>query len=128
MESTAEKFAAKLKEFRKGRKMTQETLAERLGVATETVQNWERGRRFPEPHNIDKLSTELGVQPAHFFSYKPLMPTPLEALEVLRRFIEDSKEIPPKAAQIISRGLTEGLLSTDEPAKHKTQLVKKKIK
>ena len=70
--------------------MTQETLAECLGVATETIQNWEAGRRFPEPYNIDRLAAALGVPAARLFTNEPIQPTPEEALEVLRRFVESS--------------------------------------
>jgi hypothetical protein len=91
---------------------------------------------IPQQPNREAIAKALGVTNPNALFIDPTLVehsitreiSPKEALEVLRRFIEDSKEMPPKAAQIISRGLTEGFLSSDEPAKHKAQLVKKKMK
>jgi transcriptional regulator with XRE-family HTH domain len=36
-------------------------LAERLGVSSATVSDWENGKKMPRPENIEALSRELAV-------------------------------------------------------------------
>lgn len=45
-------FASKLQEIRQNNEISQETLAELLGVSRQSVSKWERGKGYPE---IDKL-------------------------------------------------------------------------
>lgn len=49
---------ARLKRLRRGMGITQEKLAERLGVTVNSVQNWEMGRRNPDRF-IQPALTEL---------------------------------------------------------------------
>ena len=52
------KFIAKL---RKEKNMTQEQLAEKMGVSTNAVSKWERGLSFPDVSLYKKLCKELGI-------------------------------------------------------------------
>jgi len=52
------KFIAKL---RKSKNMTQEELAEKLGVTDRSVSNWENGRNMPDLSLFKPLCEELGV-------------------------------------------------------------------
>ena len=52
------KFIAKL---RKEKKMTQEQLAEKMGVSINAVSKWERGLSFPDVSLYKKLCKELGI-------------------------------------------------------------------
>lgn len=49
---TMSKFNKNLLYFRKNANMTQETLAKKLGVSTNNIGHWEKGRTEP---NIDML-------------------------------------------------------------------------
>lgn len=51
-------FIAKL---RKGKKLTQEQLAEKMGVSINAVSKWERGLSFPDVSLLKKLCCELGI-------------------------------------------------------------------
>lgn len=48
-------FRKLLNDYRMGEGLSQEELAEKLGVDPKTVQNWEEGRGFPIPKNFRKL-------------------------------------------------------------------------
>ncbi|MBR1540481.1 MAG: helix-turn-helix transcriptional regulator [Clostridia bacterium] len=48
-------------ENRKAKKLTQEQLAEKLGVTAKTISRWENGNYMPDISLLKPLSTELGV-------------------------------------------------------------------
>lgn len=50
-----------ISELRKERKMTQEQLAERLGVSQKSVSRWETGKNMPDMSLLQGLSLELGI-------------------------------------------------------------------
>lgn len=54
-------IATKLKILRKGRKLTQEQLAERLGVNRATISNYEIGRRLPNLNDLKRFAEFYGV-------------------------------------------------------------------
>lgn len=54
----------KLKEIRKKKGITQSRLAELLGVAEVTIQQYENGKRIPSLDKIEKLSLALDVSEA----------------------------------------------------------------
>jgi transcriptional regulator with XRE-family HTH domain len=47
---------------RQSRKLTQERLAEIIGVDHRTIQRWEAGESIPQPSHIDALSTIIPVE------------------------------------------------------------------
>lgn len=49
------KFGDNLKKLRKNKKISQETLAERVGVSRQSVSKWETGEAYPEMNNILEL-------------------------------------------------------------------------
>jgi transcriptional regulator with XRE-family HTH domain len=59
VEKTAKIFAENLRAIRVDRGLTQDALSERLGVATHTIQNWERERRWPDPDALDSICKAL---------------------------------------------------------------------
>ena len=62
----------RLKEARKRKGLSQERLAELVGVTRSTVAKWEIGERSPKGDHLIKLSEVLGVSPSYFFeSEKP---------------------------------------------------------
>lgn len=50
-----------ISELRKGKKLTQEQLAEKLGVTQKSVSRWETGKNMPDLSILQPLSAELGV-------------------------------------------------------------------
>lgn len=53
-----------LRERREGCKMTQELVAEKLGVSRQAVSKWEQGASEPSTTNLVKLARLYGVDPA----------------------------------------------------------------
>ncbi len=51
------KFGANLKRVRKMRKISQEELADKLGVSRQSVSKWETGENYPSMNNIMCLCT-----------------------------------------------------------------------
>ena len=51
----------KLKEKRTGLELSQEQLAEKLGVTRQTIANWEKGKTYPDIASVLKLSDLYGV-------------------------------------------------------------------
>ncbi|HML46895.1 MAG TPA: ADP-ribosylglycohydrolase family protein [Clostridia bacterium] len=54
-------FAQKLLELRKMRKISQETLAEQIGVSRQAIQKWEAGTSHPDSENLLALARTLRV-------------------------------------------------------------------
>jgi len=55
------KFAQRLKTYRKARNMTQQELADRLGVSNKTVSRWEAEGGYPDVALLPALARALGV-------------------------------------------------------------------
>lgn len=56
-----EKIGKYISEKRKEKKLTQEELAERLGVSDRAVSNWENGKNMPDLSLFKPLCNELGI-------------------------------------------------------------------
>lgn len=63
---TDEKISRKIKALRKTRGLTQEQLAEQLGVQRATISNYEIGRRSPHIKELEKIASALGVSLDYF--------------------------------------------------------------
>jgi len=61
MEHLLTDMGLRIQELRKQRNMTQETLAERAGMTSQTISTAELGKKALRPENIVKLSRALGV-------------------------------------------------------------------
>lgn len=92
-------FSRCLRELREGTKMTQNELAERAGIARNTVARMERGEREPSWVMVQKLARALNVPVAAFVDPEIIPP----AVEVKRgpgrpRLYPEHSETPaPKA-------------------------------
>ena len=52
--------------LRKSQGLTQEALAEKIGVNPITVSQWERGKYSPTASNVPKVAKALGITPDCF--------------------------------------------------------------
>ena len=59
-------FSENLKKYRKG-KFTQETLAEKIGVSSQNINDIEGKRRFPRLETLVKLAAALNVEVYQLF-------------------------------------------------------------
>lgn len=85
MESIEKIFASNVRRFREERGWTQETLAERMGVAINTIQAYEGHRRWPKPEYIAPLARALGIHESRLLEDPAITPKPTlaEALAVV---------------------------------------------
>ena len=66
------KLGKRIKEIRKRKGLTQEKLAELIGLEQNTISVIESGRNFPALLTLEKMSKILGVELSDFFNYDPL--------------------------------------------------------
>ena len=57
-----ENYAELLKAERKARKLTQEKMAELLGVEPVAIGTWERGKAYPNEDSIRKIRAAIGLE------------------------------------------------------------------
>ena len=67
-----------IKRSRKERKLTQEQLAEAVGISTRHLSDIERSDAFPSPEVIEQIAAELGVP-----SYTLFLPSEENRVEVV---------------------------------------------
>jgi len=79
---------SKLKELRKKKRLTQDQLAELVGVTRVAIAKWEAGERAPKGEYLVKLSETLGVSPSYFFESEKSRKGELELLGSLDGFVE----------------------------------------
>lgn len=65
--STNEEIGARLREFRKRRKLTQEQLAERIGVTFQQIQQYERGSSGLSAGRLLQVATVLDIPVGSLF-------------------------------------------------------------
>lgn len=84
-----EKIAKKIKALRKTRGLTQQQLADALGVQRATISNYEIGRREPSISDLEKIGKVLGVS----LEYFGVACNDIRDLIARARFIFDDPEI-----------------------------------
>ena len=63
------KFGKKVKEYRKLRNLSQEKLAELVGVSTNTIAAIENGRTFLKINTLEKICSALKIEPSVLFDF-----------------------------------------------------------
>lgn len=78
------KLSEKILNLRKARNMSQEELAEQLGVSRQAVSRWEVGSALPDASNILQLSKLFGVSADYLLNddYKGEAPAPIKCKTV----------------------------------------------
>lgn len=64
----------RLRALREGRRLTQQSAGEHLGVDRVTVSNWERGATIPEPAVLERIAAFYGVPAADLARRVPAGP------------------------------------------------------
>lgn len=92
----------KIKTLRKGRGLTQEQLAEKLGITRATVSNYEVGRRAPHISELRRIADFFGVGVDYF----GVIPTD-EAFDLLSRAREvfQNEDIPREKKEELYKSL-----------------------
>lgn len=73
-------IGSKLKALRRSQRMTQQTVADRVGISRATISNYEIGRRTPHLKDLQRMAAFYGVG----LDYFGITPTD-EVLELLSR-------------------------------------------
>ena len=68
------KFSSRVKELRKQRGLTQEQLAEKIGIGVRSLVKIETANSFPSTENLEKLIYVLNTTPSEFFDFEHLQP------------------------------------------------------
>lgn len=100
-----ETLSQNIKFYRKG-KFTQETLAEKIGVSAQNINNVEGKRRFPRTENLIKIADALGVEVYQLFIPKNKTPVVIEDTpenEKIRNQITD--EVVDDVRNILNKAL-----------------------
>lgn len=64
----------RIQEIRKPGGLTQEKVAEIIGMEPASLSNIENGRFYPTSENLEKIINTLGVKPADLYSFEHLAP------------------------------------------------------
>ena len=87
MSNLKETFAGNLREKRRKNGLTQERLAEKVGVSTHHIAMVELGRNFPTAELIERIAAALKIEIYELFLKKAISPG--KELELLRAEIKD---------------------------------------
>ncbi len=69
MDSLKRKLGARIQYLRKQQKLTQEMLAEKIGMDTPNLSNIERGKRFMTAETIEKIAYALNTTEQELFKF-----------------------------------------------------------
>lgn len=86
-------FGKNVQKYRKLNKLTQEKLAELVGVDATSISSIETGKYFPTADNLSKIALALNINIADLFCFENLNPnekTYIEILKLVELFKEDT--------------------------------------
>ena len=103
-------IAQKLKTLRKGRKLSQQELSERLNLSRATISNYETGRRSPHLSELRRFAEFYGVSLDYFG-----VETTDESFELLSRArsVLCNKDIPKEDREKIYREIMKMFLEME---------------
>ncbi|MCD7743734.1 MAG: helix-turn-helix domain-containing protein [Lachnospiraceae bacterium] len=73
-------FGEKIKDARKSKKLTQKQLSEKIGVAHNSISDWENGKNKPDSNTIELLCNVLEITPNYLLTSSPEEFTPSEIM------------------------------------------------
>ena len=107
------KTGAFLKELRKEKNITQEELAEKMGVARRTVSRWETGANMPDMDILIDISDFYGVNPREILdegkkrnSIVVIVYSALGILALIANLIMNTLEMPDTFTTGLLKGMT----------------------
>lgn len=100
-----ETLSQNIKLYRKG-KFTQETLAEKIGVSSQNINNIEGKRRFPRTDTLVKIADALGVEVYQLFVPQNTTPIVIEENDENERIrSEIQKEVVESVRLTLNKAL-----------------------
>ena len=94
MPTLKEKLGKRIQEIRKSKKLTQEKLAEMIGIDTPNLSNIERGKRFVSSDTLEKIIKSLNVKEKDLFDFEHIK-SKNELIKSINKILNESdmKEI-----------------------------------
>lgn len=108
------KFSERLKQLRTEKKMTQQTIADLVGVNRATYTNWENGKREPELDKVVDLATELNSTVDYLLGNSDI-----NYLDITEN---ELKNLSKEEAKVLSDEMKKNLFATFEIGKDKFNL------
>ena len=105
MSSGSKVFGKRIKELRERKKLTQEKLAEKIGLDLQTISRIETGYYFTSFENLEKLANALDVTIADLFDFEHVK-TKEELIKemMLDDDVEDILDLSPEYAFTLTDG------------------------
>ena len=72
MENTKKLLGTRIKEIRKAKGLTQEQLAESIGIEIPSLSNIENGKNYPNSETITKIAKGLGIEIFELYIFEHL--------------------------------------------------------
>ena len=91
MESIKNLFGKRIKELRKERAITQERLAELIGIDTRNLIKIENGETFPRVNTLDKLIEVFDITPDEILKTEHLKDTEILKNKIIDKLNSDEK-------------------------------------
>lgn len=113
MKNTKELLGGRIRELRKGLKMSQEQLSEKIDVDPRYISRIERGNCFPSLETLENISRALQVEMRDLFDYKHLTEL-LNYEEEIKRLIgfgvsEQQKDLIMRITKAVTRTVMNGV-------------------
>ena len=91
MKLLREKLGLRIQELRKSKNMTQEKLAEKIGLDTPNLSNIERGKRFVSESTLEKIIKALNISEKELFDFGHIKPKQ-ELINKINEILNESNE------------------------------------
>lgn len=113
MKNTKELLGGRIRELRKGQKMSQEQLSEMIDVDPRYVSRIELGKCFPSLETLENISRALNVEMRDLFDYRHLVES-LNYEEEIKSLLgsggnEQHKDMILRITRAVTRSVLNGL-------------------
>lgn len=88
----------KLKELRKDKGLSQQALAEQIGVHYRTLQNWENGKTNIKPEKAEQLAGFFNVPVVHLLGYDDIEDLITDTEDSLKKGVEEQQKAGQQAS------------------------------
>lgn len=82
-----------IKTIRKLKKLSQEDLANKIGVQKQHISGWETNKYQPNKENLDKLATALGVKLTDLYNYSEEKHTSVSDIALTYEAVQKNREV-----------------------------------
>lgn len=87
--SEIQKYLGKqIKRYRKSAKLSQEQLAESIGIATNSLSSIETGNSFMTVNTLEKLLSALDISPKELFDFPEICSKQIDMAQEIRNILE----------------------------------------